>query len=119
MNRKEERARLLEQYKEIKIEAGVYQIKNKVNGKVFIEITRNLKSMNGRLVSLNAGSETNKELQREWNEFGADNFVLEVLEVLPPNDNPFVRVWDELKLLEKKWLDKLQPYGDRGYHTIK
>ena len=26
---------------------------------------------------------------------------------------------DELKKLEKKWLEKLQPYGERGYHKEK
>ncbi|MFC4597857.1 GIY-YIG nuclease family protein [Cohnella hongkongensis] len=116
---KEERARLIAQYKEIPIEAGVYQIRNKVNGKVLVDTTPNLKSLNGRAGSLNLGTYPNKELQREWDEFGEDAFAMEVLEVLKPSDNPFVNVKDELKQLEEKWIDKLQPFGDRGYHKLK
>jgi len=116
---KEERARLLAQYKEIPIEAGVYRIRNTVNGKVLVDSTPNLKSLNGRKGSLNMGTYPNKSLQREWTEYGEDAFVLEVLEVLKPNDNPFVTVKDELKKLEEKWIEKLQPYGDKGYHKLK
>jgi len=116
---KEERARLVAQYKEIPIEAGVYQIRNTVNGKLFVDTTRNLKSLNGRTSSLSSGTYPNKALQREWTEYGADAFALEVLEVLEPDDNPFVDVKDELKKLHEKWLEKLQPYGDKGYHKLK
>ncbi len=116
---KEERARLLEQYKEIKIEAGVYQIRNKINGKVLVDTTPNLKSLNGRAGSLSLGTYPNKELQREWTESGADAFAMEVLEVLEPSDNPFVNIKDELKQLETKWIERLQPFGDKGYHKLK
>ncbi len=116
---REERARLIAQYKEIPIEAGVYQIRNKLNGKLLVDSTPNLKTLNGRAGSLTLGSYPNKELQREWTEYGADAFVMEVLEVLKPSDNPFVNVKDELKQLEEKWIDKLQPFGDKGYHKLK
>ncbi|WP_372634585.1 GIY-YIG nuclease family protein [Cohnella sp.] len=116
---KEERAQLIAQYKEIPIEAGVYQIRNNINGKVLVDTTPNLKSLNGRTASLNMGAYPNKELQREWTEYGEEAFTMEVLEVLKPSDNPFVNVKDELKLLEDKWIDKLQPFGEKGYHKLK
>jgi hypothetical protein len=119
MTSKEERARLLQQYKEIKIEAGVFQIRNQVNGKLYVDSTLNLRTLNGRTGTLNMGKESNKSLQMEWNEFGPAAFVMEVLEILDPGDNPFVNQKDELKKLEKKWIEKLQPYGDKGYHTLK
>lgn len=119
MNRKEERAKLLQQYKEIPIEAGVYMIKNTVNGKFLVDKTPNLKSLNGRTSTLHTGSDKNKALQKEWNEFGPDAFVMEVLEILKPSDNPFVVQKDELKKLAEKWIEKLQPFGERGYHTLK
>lgn len=119
MNRKQERARLLEQYKEIPIEAGIYQIRNTVNGKVFIDKTLNFKVLNGRTLTLQNGIHQNKALQQEWNEYGADAFVMEVLEVLKPSDNPYVVPNDELKKMLEKWIEKLQPYGDRGYHKVK
>ncbi|QMV44677.1 GIY-YIG nuclease family protein [Cohnella cholangitidis] len=116
MRNKADRAKLIEQYKDIPIEAGVYQIRNTVNGKLLVDKTHNLKSLNGRSMSLNLGTDKNKSLQKEWKEFGADAFVMEVLEVLKPNDNPFVDPRDELKKLAEQWIDKLQPFGDRGYH---
>ncbi|RKP56838.1 GIY-YIG nuclease family protein [Cohnella endophytica] len=119
MKSKEERARLVEQFKEIPIEAAVYQIRNKINGKLLVDSTRNLKTINGRMISLNGGTETNKELQKEWNEYGPDAFAIEVLEKLKPNDNPFVKIKDELNKLEQQWIEKLQPFGEKGYHSSK
>ncbi|WP_256757569.1 GIY-YIG nuclease family protein [Cohnella sp. WQ 127256] len=119
MNNKEERARLVDQYKKIPIEAGVYQIRNTISGKLAVDTTPNLKSLNGRSMSLRMGTDKNKELQKDWNELGPDAFVMEVLEVLKPSDNPFVIQKDELKKLADKWIDQLQPFGDRGYHTVK
>lgn len=118
MKNNERRKELQQQYKEIKIEAGVYQIKNTVNDKVLIDVTSDLRSLNGKIISLSLGSHINKQLQQEWNEFGQEAFIIEPLEVLQPNDNPFVVVKDELKKLKEKWLEKLQPYGERGYHKL-
>lgn len=117
MNRKAEREKLLEQYKEIKIEAGVYQIRNTLNGKVLISSTPNLRSLNGKNLELNLGTANNKALQKEWTDQGEQTFAIEVLEVLKPSENQFVKTKDELKKLEETWIEKLQPYGDRGYHT--
>jgi hypothetical protein len=116
---KEKRAQLVEKFQDIPIQAGVYQIRNKVNGKLLVDSTPNLKSLNGRSTSLQLGSDRNAALQREWNEFGADSFAMEILEVLKPSDNPYFSVKDELKKLEEQWMNKLQPYGDRGYHALK
>jgi hypothetical protein len=119
MKRKEERQKLIQQFKEIPIEAGVFQIRNTVNGKRFIDSTLNLKSLNGRSTALHMGNYSNRALQKEWNEYGAEAFVMEVLEVLKPSDNPFVVPKDELKKMLTIWIEKLQPYGEHGYHTIK
>ncbi len=119
MNRKEERAQMLQKFKQIPIEAGVYQIRNTINGKILVDSTLNLKSLNGRSFTLHMGTDNNKALQKEWNELGPPAFVIEVLEILKPSDNPFVVPKDELKKLEEDWIDKLQPYGERGYHVLK
>ncbi|MGG3451205.1 GIY-YIG nuclease family protein [Domibacillus aminovorans] len=116
MDRKKE---LKQQYKETTIEAGIYQIKNMVNGKTFIASTRNLKTLNGRKFELEAGSSTHKELQKEWNEFGKDSFEFDVLEVLKKKENGFFDEKRELEKLEEKWLEKLQPYGENGYNKVK
>jgi hypothetical protein len=56
-------------------------------------------------------------LQSEWNEVGEDGFVFEVLDMLPPSDKPGYDVKGELRVLEELWLERLQPYGERGYNV--
>lgn len=55
MDRKKELKQL---YKEIPIQAGVFQIKNNINQKIFIGSTRNLKTLNGVQLMLDTGSHT-------------------------------------------------------------
>jgi hypothetical protein len=110
------RKELIRQYKEIKIEAGVYQIRNTKNQKVCVASTPNLKTMNGKPMMLRGGAHKNKKLQEEWNKFGEGAFVFEVLEVLKEKEEGYFDKIGELKNLEKKWLEKLQPYGERGYN---
>lgn len=116
MNRKKE---LKQQYKEIKIEAGVFKIKNTRNDKIFIGSTRNLKTLNGTRFSLENGAFTNKMLQKEWSEFGKDAFEMAVLEILKEKDDPYYNEKEELEKLEEKWLNQFQPFGERGYHHEK
>ena len=116
MDRKQE---LKQQYKETKFEAGVYQIKNTKNDKLFIESTMNLKTINGKRFTLDMGSYQNKLLQNEWREFGAEAFSFEVLEILEIPEEGYFDAKDALKKLKEKWLDKLQPYGERGYNSKK
>ncbi|MGZ8883253.1 MAG: GIY-YIG nuclease family protein, partial [Nitrososphaeraceae archaeon] len=94
----------------------VYQIKNTKNQKIFVASTVNLKTMNGKRMMLDGGVHKNKKLQEEWNKFGEEAFVLEVLEVLKEKEEGYFDKKVELKELEKKWLEKLQPYDDRGYN---
>jgi hypothetical protein len=110
---------LKRQYKETKIEVGVYQIRNTKNEKILIESTPNLKTINGKLFGLERGSHTNKLLQSEIKEFGGEAFVIEVLEILDIPEDGYFDTKDALKKLKQKWLDKLQPYGERGYNTLK
>nr|WP_246005793.1 DUF2087 domain-containing protein [Brevibacillus gelatini] len=116
VNRKQELKQL---YKEVKTEAGVYQIRNKVNGKVLVASSMNLKTINGKKFMLQHGSHPNRELQKDWNELGADAFEFEVLEVLKRKDESYFDAKDALEKLEKKWLEKLTPYNERGYHQVK
>ncbi len=112
-NRRKELIRL---YKEMKPEAGVYQIKNTKNNKIFLASTVNLKTMNGKRMMLDGGSHKNKKLQEEWNKFGGEAFLLEVLEILKEKEDGYFDKTEELKKLENKWLEKLQPYGEAGYN---
>lgn len=113
MDRKKE---LKMQYKEMKTEGGVYQIRNTKNQKVFVTATPNLKTINGRRFMLREGSHNNRQLQEEWNRYGEDAFVFEVLEVLEEKQDGYFDKTEELEKLEEKWMEKLQPFGERGYN---
>jgi group I intron endonuclease len=106
------------EYKERSKSAGVFQVKNVVNGKVLLGSSLNLDGpLNGHRFMLEISGHTNKALQKDWNEFGANKFVFEILEVVKVNDDdPNFNLDDELTLLEQIWLEKLQPFGERGYN---
>lgn len=110
---------LIQRFKEIKSQAGVYQIKNTKNQKILVASTMNVKTINGKLFSLKMGSHENKSLQKDWNEYGEESFVFEVLEELKEKEDPYFNAKKALKTLEEKWLDQLQPYGERGYNRGK
>jgi|SRR6266487_4540309 len=97
--------------------AGVFQVKNTATGKVLLGSSLNLEGvLNGHRFMLKTGSHRNKTLQADWNEYGADNFVFEILEVVQVKEDPNFNLSDELTLLEMIWLEKLQPVGDKGYN---
>jgi DNA-binding CsgD family transcriptional regulator len=110
------RKELIQQYKEMKTEAGVYQIRNTKNQKVLVIATPNLKTMNGRRHELRLGSYKNQQLQEDWNKYGEESFAFEVLEVLKKKEDGYFDEKDELKKLNEKWCQKLQPYGENGYN---
>jgi hypothetical protein len=114
-----DRSELKRMAKEIKTEAGIFQIRNTRNGKLFVEMTRNLKTINGQLFSLQTGGHPVKQLQQEYDEMGAEAFVVEVLELLEKPETGYFDERDALKKLKQRWLDQLQPYGERGYNTLK
>jgi hypothetical protein len=109
---------IVREYKERQKPAGVFQVKNTANGKVLLGSSLNLEGpLNMHRFMLSTGHHDNKALQQEWNEFGADKFVFEILEMVKVTDNPNFNLDDELTLLEQIWLEKLQPFGERGYNT--
>ena len=106
------------EYKERVKPSGVFQVKNTANDKVLLGSSLNLEgSLNKHRFMLKIGSHLNKALQIDWDEFGPDKFVFEILEeVKMQPDNPNFNLKDELTLLEEIWLEKLQPFGERGYN---
>lgn len=105
---------------------GIMQIQNKQNGKRLLISSVNLDGMmNREKFMLDMGNHSNKELQQDWKELGSDQFSFEILDQLKPKEDRVLdrqqlkQVKEELALLEQMWLDKLQPYGEQGYHTHK
>ncbi|AZN40780.1 GIY-YIG nuclease family protein [Paenibacillus albus] len=112
---KEKRKELLEAYKEIKTIMGVVQITNTVNGKLFIDSYPNLKNKWMTIkMQLDTGRFANAQLQKDWKEQGEGAFTFEELDRKDAAEVKDIK-W-ELKVMKKLWLEKLQPYGDRGYN---
>lgn len=113
MNKKE----LKEQYKQTKQPMGIYQIRNRANGKIFIGHSENLTAVfNREEFQLKHGSHPCRELQQEFQHFGPEQFSYEVLDTLEAKMDEGGASTKDLRLLEEMWAEKLQPYGDKGYH---
>ena len=111
------RKALIREYKENPPAAGILQIKNTANGKIFIGKGLNVQGkLNGHQAQLKFNSHRNKTLQADWNQYGPEPFVFEVLEYLNEDAARQTNRYDELTALESIWLDRLQPYGDHGYN---
>ena len=80
---------LKELYKEMPIQAGVFSMTNKQNGKVFVGSFNNLKRLNGFKFMLKMNTHTNKTLQADYNRFGADSFEIEVVEFLKKKEDGY------------------------------
>jgi GIY-YIG catalytic domain len=97
---------------------GVYQIRNIANEKVLIGAALDLPGvLNRHKFQLKMGNHTNGALQADWNEFGDEGFAFEILDEITPKEGRDYR--EELAFLEELWLEKSQPYGDRGYNEKK
>lgn len=114
---KNTRSEIKLEYKQTARAVGVYQIRNTANGRFFVGSSKNLDGVfNRHKFELSHGGHRNKELQREWNEYGHENFAFEVLERLDPDGDAPRDYTEELEILEEAWLEKLQPYRERGYN---
>lgn len=113
------RAELKHAYKEKPPAMGVFVVRNRANGKVLVGSGLNLPGMLNRIrFELTTGiHRTHPALQEDWNRHGADSFSFEVLDVLPPTEEPRTDPKEELLVLESLWLERLRPYGEAGYNA--
>jgi hypothetical protein len=99
---------------------GVFQIRNTTNDKVYVDSSTNVPGkINRHTFALKAGLHASKILQADWNELGETAFEFETLEPVEPRDDSNYNYAADLKVLEDLWLEKLEPYGDRGYNERK
>src|ERR1044072_1760710 len=97
---------------------GIFQIRNLSNEKVFVGSSIIVDGIfNRHEFQLKMNGHSNKALQEDWNALGAENFAFEILEELEPRENLDDKA--ELTFLEDLWLEKLEPYGERGYNERK
>lgn len=99
---------------------GVFQIRNTANDKVLLDSSINVPGkINRHRFALNAGSHASKALQADWNELGEAAFEFETLEPVEPRDDQNYNYSADLQTLEDLWLEKLDPYDERGYNERK
>jgi hypothetical protein len=113
-----DRRALIRQYKETPRPMGAYCVRNTVNGKALVGVARDVPGkLNSHRAQLRMHAHRNAALQQDWDAFGADAFSFETLDLLTPATTAGYDPSDDLRVLEALWLDKLQPYGDRGYNA--
>ena len=99
---------LKEEYKQLKIPMGVFQIKNIRNNKVLIDYSIDMKSKwNRHKMELKFGNHRNRNFQKEWNEYGEENFVFEVLSELIKSEEENINYNKELKTLQDMVIEEL------------
>lgn len=107
-------------YKQNPPPMGVYQIKNSINGKIFLGSSMNLPGkFNSHRIQLNFKCHHNKALQEDWDLYGADAFTFDILETLKLEEISKDYWRDAISAMEDKWLITLQPYGENGYNKQK
>lgn len=112
-----DKKRLKEEYKRMIPPMGVFMIKNKNSGLVFLGSSLNLKSvLDKHKMLLSANMHMNSRLQRDWNESGADAFEFAIAETLEPKDDPDYNYSEDLSILEMLWIDKYRPIDEKLYN---
>jgi hypothetical protein len=118
--KKPSKKELINAYKQKQFKVGVYQIRNKTNNKIFLEGSVNLDAIwNRNHVQLKFGNHQNKDLQKDWNGFGSDNFVFEIVSEIQQKEGELKDHRKEVLQLEAMFLEELQPYDEKGYHKRK
>ena len=101
--------------KSISTKAGIYRIINIINDKYYLGSSLNISNrISSHKHLLFNNKHKNKYLQAAFNKYGINNFVVEVLEIIPDNeitDNQYVTD------VEQQWLDAYMPYlKENGYN---
>ncbi|HHT90361.1 MAG: GIY-YIG nuclease family protein [Bacillota bacterium] len=105
MDRKKE---LKAEYRQIKPAMGVLAVRSRLSGKCYLEGAIDLKSaINRTLFQLKWGGHPNKELQRDWNDLGPENFEVEIVDELAyTEDQQDFR--DDIAELQSIWQENLR-----------
>lgn len=89
---------------------GIYKIENKVNGKVYIGQSIDIKTRwKCHINYLNNGTHNNKHLQSAWNKYGKENFSFNIIEECDVED---------LNEREIYWIDKYDSYINKNGYNL-
>lgn len=109
---------MIREYKERPRPMGVFRVHNTADQKSFVDSSVDAPAaLNRERFQLKAGLHPNAALQADWNRLGAEAFEFELLDSVGQEDRPDADRAADLAVLERLWLEKLSPYGTRGYNT--
>lgn len=113
-----DRREVIKEYKKTIQPMGIVQVKNIKTGRVYITASANTAgTINSIRFQLKTGAFLpSPALTADWKDLGEQSFLIEVIDDLKPLDEADHDYREDLKILEAIWLEKLQPYGERGYH---
>jgi hypothetical protein len=88
----EDRKAAVSAYKEREVESGIYAVRCKASGEVWVGSTPDLSKIQNRLwFTLRQGTNTHRSLQTAWNAHGAEAFSFEIVERLDAEEIGYVR----------------------------
>jgi hypothetical protein len=94
-------------YKERRVRAGIYAVRERATGRAWAGAARDLDTtQNGLWHCLDEGKHLDKDLQAAWTGLGSQAFEYVVLEVLPEDLSPLV-LREELKARRVAWANRL------------
>ena len=113
----QDKKQLKKNYRQSARTIGIFLIRNNLTNRVFVGSGLDLHGIiNRHKFDLTSGSHRNKQLQSDWNELGSNHFAFEIVDELAAREGAKVDYRAELNSLEQLWLEKLQPFGERGYN---
>ena len=103
-------------YKENSRPMGIYCVRNTGTGRTLVGRSADLPSaLNREQAQLRFGGHPNRLLQSDWNAHGPASFAFEVLDTLAAPEGADYDPVDDLRVLEALWVERLDPFGERGY----
>jgi hypothetical protein len=110
---------LKQEFKSIKLRVGIYQIINKQENRIYLQITSDLdRAFSSDIFQLKAGMHSNERLQNDWNKLGKDLFEFSVFDELKVTDTATpTEVSRDLKELLKMHLEEMEKKGNLLYNS--
>lgn len=104
---------LRKEYRGKKVIGGVYTITNTANGRYWLYSATNIQGHKSRFeFAQKTNSCLDLKLKKEWTEYGACAFALEILEELEMREPQTTKEFKEdIKVLEEMWAEKLGAQG--------
>ena len=91
---------------------GIYKITNKINGKSYIGKSKNIENRwRYHIQRKNSEKEYEKALYRAFRKYGVENFLFEIIEIIPNYDNDIL-----VNQREQYWIKYFNTFGQYGYN---